>query len=358
MYTVQLREELRNNLASRYELTPLATLEDIPDFAVNEYILVDEEGVSSTDLYQFCNSHFDHQIIYIADSPSTTLQSMASTLKILILPAKELLAYLDKNHGSPAMQPILTFWGVLPGLGTTTMALALADVLTIQYGLSVGVLGLNLYDPGSWITPHASHYLDDIQTLLPLRQLTSQKLKSNMYTLPSGASYLMGHRTQIDALEKYTIRDISYLIHQAQTVFDLVILDAGSILNTPAALQALLSASTIFTVITDRQYIDDQFHQCYQTVLKPLNVPLENIFLVGNKMHNASFSILSQYAKNMNVTPLATMKNDQVPAYFAESSDEPIKSFTQEKDMKKALASMAELLASRYDFQPAAATRR
>ncbi|KPV42687.1 hypothetical protein [Alicyclobacillus ferrooxydans] len=350
MYFVTHTERFRQ-FVPNVSVDSVAQLSAIPDTAVNDLVLIDSDTVSTTDLYEHVTTHRDSKMVYVVDRITNPVQAMSTALKIPVITWDGLVSYLEKTERHIESRPVVTFFGVLPQLGTTTLCLAVASKLVETYRLRVGVLGLNLYEPGAWMISQPLHHLDELQSHLKERSLTPASLTENMYELKSGVRYLFGHRNQASALEKYTISDIAYLIEQAEQAFDLVILDAGSVFNTPAALQALITATLRFGVITDRMYVDRKFHQFSQSILRPLDIRTEDIFLIGNKMQQANERTLLAYARNLKAQPTRTSLPDEtLLLYQAEQHEDAISRFLEARTVGAGISLLAAMIAATYGY--------
>ncbi|SFV03670.1 MinD-like ATPase involved in chromosome partitioning or flagellar assembly [Alicyclobacillus macrosporangiidus] len=341
-------------MRTRYTLHDLASLADVPTEALADVVIVDEAAVDVADLREYRELRPELTMVYLVNGITPAKETFGTAYKISVLDAASLMTYLRTLEGSRNDQPVLTFWGILPQLGTTTIALSVATYLAQEYNLSVGVLGLNCYNPGSWAVTDPSYYLDDLRSFIRLKQLTPEKLKSSMDVLPSGVSYLLGNRNQTAALQ-FRPEDMSYLISTAKSAFEVVVLDAGSILNTAPALQALLSASCLYAVTTDLLYAQTQFQLHAQHALSPLGIDPEHILLVGNRMQQVK--LLTAHAKAMGVTPLAAIPEMREIAYYAEQQPDKLRLFLDQRRWKDAMRLITEGIAAKYAMAAAASRK-
>lgn len=335
MFTVGFRDDLMTLVQSVYPVERKATLAELPSDAITDIILADESGVSTHDLASYLEQRPEIRLTYVVDTITTTKESFCVAHRIAIVQKDNLLSYLEEMTLEHNEQMVLAFFGALPQLGTTTIALSVASVLAQTSGLTVGVLGLNLYNPGTDFVSGTTNTLDDLRSLLHLKQLTPAKLRASMQEVYPGVSYLTGNRNVLNAME-YLPTDISYLINTAKKTYEVVVADLGSILNTAAALQGLVMATHRYVVTRDLLVSQNRFLDQSQYVLKSLSIAPEDLLLVGNQIKSSSN--LRDYARSMGVSPLTTIPAFSDLGYYvdAESTDK-LKLFFSQKKFKSSI---------------------
>jgi len=350
MVIIGLREDLKSLFRQNIDVSFYDSL-DGAQVSDGEMVLVDSHSVPADSLSGFGSGC---TLVYLADNRTPAIVNAAQQIGMRIVTLEELdgfLASLVKRDPS-----LITFWGVYPQLGTTTIAASVGHYLVQHYDARVGMLQLNLYETGAWILPEAIHFLDDIKPFLNSGQLTPDQLRSSMNTFPSGLMYLAGNRNQTIAL-RYTMEEIRHLIDMAKRTFDIVVLDIGSVLNHSAAFQGLLSG-TIYAVITDRLAAQNQFAAHQQHVLNPLGIRSEDIFLVGNRMHSRNQRTFTAFAEATGTTPLVQIPEMSEIAWYSEQQSNRLKGFLDEKGYVREIKRLAETVATHNAFQEVAATRR
>ncbi|MFD1674152.1 AAA family ATPase [Alicyclobacillus fodiniaquatilis] len=319
---------------SKYKIEIIESMHSMPPGTVNEIVLIDEKGIELQDLLTQIEGQSDSSIVYVVDDVSNAKQAFASAHGMHIVRANALMSYLEEIHTDIHKQPVLAFWGVLPQLGTTTIALAVANQLALSTGMNVGILGLNLYNPGTSFAHDVTNTLDDVRPLLSLKQLTPTKLRESMQLMSQGVWYLPGPRNPLNAME-YQPEEIAYLISNAKQAFELVIVDVGSILNTAAALQSLVMATLRYVVTKDLLECQERFISQSQYILKSLSINTEEILLIGNQMRQPNH--LRDYAKTMNVLPVAAIPSFPELPYYSENEEDKLRLYFAQKKFKQAI---------------------
>lgn len=324
-----LQEAVNQMITESYpDVTVAPAFEDISDR--NDLLIVDEKTLSQVDLIAYRETT-DRPVVCLVDEERPHYHSIAAAHRIEFIRRSYLQIFLERKFKDVKTKPILAFWGVMPQVGTTSVAVSVASQLVQQHDLSVGVLGLNLYDPGSWVVTHPSIHLDDLLPFINARNLLPDRLRENTHTLYSGAHYLLGNKNPLLSL-KYSTRDIDFLLDLASEMYDILILDLGSYLNTAAALQGLTRATYRYVVAPDLIYAGERFSQSVQTVLRPLGINTEELMLIGNRMNQPRR--LTGYAKSMNVTPITGIP--EIQTFFTPGSD-VIKTFMDQGKWKRAM---------------------
>ncbi|WP_436664464.1 AAA family ATPase (plasmid) [Alicyclobacillus acidoterrestris] len=338
MYAIGFREELLKQIRKHFNIKIEHTLSALPTSAIDERILVDSASVELPEIYEYKSARPEFKITYVVDEITPSQTHFAAAHHITLVAADRLVSYLQEEAPADNTTPILAFWGVQPRLGTTTIALSVARVLANEQNQSVGMLGLNAYNPGSWMMKERSHHLDNIHSFLKTKQLTRDLLIQSMEHSHK-VRYLLGERNQTRALE-YTAEEIRYLIDIARNSFDIVILDVGSILNTPLALEGLDMATHRFVVANDSMVTKEVFESQFDYVLRPLGIKREELMLVGNFLNTKG---VQAFAKSLSLTPIAAIQDLPGISLYAESNQQDgLKPFWDEKPFKRAVESISQ----------------
>ncbi|GMA65650.1 hypothetical protein NZD89_27990 (plasmid) [Alicyclobacillus fastidiosus] len=335
MYAIGFRQDLLNELTQQFHVKVVHTLSALPTSAIDERVLVDSNSVDQTEVYEYKSARPEFKITYIVDEITHTIASFAAAHNIHLVTPSKLISYLQEESPNENPKPVLAFWGVQPRLGTTVIALSVARSLASEHNQSVGMLGLNAYNPGHWMLKDHNHHLDNIHSFLQMKKLNRDLLLNSM-EYPHKVRYLLGERNQTRALE-YQVEEISYLIDFARSIFDVVLLDVGSILNTPLALQGLSFATHRYVVANDSIVTQQVFESQYDYVLRPLGIDKTDLMLIGNQLRGKS---MQTFAKSIEITPIASIPDLPGISLFAESNADGLKPFWDEKPFKRAIDSI------------------
>ncbi|WDL99809.1 hypothetical protein [Alicyclobacillus sp. ALC3] len=326
---------LRDSLQGQLSMPMYRTFAELGDVHETQY-LVDSAGVEKSELYTFMEEHPNATLTYVVDSMSPTMSTFAAAHSIQLIEPERVVASLRADENEAKQTPILAFWGVYPRLGTSIIAMAVGHVLAEQHGKSVGMVGLNAYNPGHWMLNDTEHHLDDISSFLQHRKLDRQVLLGSMESAYR-IKYLPGLRNQTNALMLQP-EHVRSLIDVAQSCFDVLILDLGSILNTALALEGMNAATQRFVVANDLVSTQKQFFDHIDYVLKPLGIDPDQLLLVGNQLHGKSNS---GFAKSIGLLPMAAIPTFPSIDLYAEQQPDPLKLFFAEKTFRKAAEAIA-----------------
>lgn len=335
MIVIGLREELK----LRVSIPNCNTIEDLglieQHLREDTRVMVDSQTVNQSDLYRFKEEHPDFEIIYIVDEPEGAIKAFAMAHNLKLIQPHQVAAFVAGSREAKQVSPTLAFWGVFPRLGTTTIALAVGKILAEQHNRSVGMLSLNGYNAGDWMLQNRDHHLDDLVSFLQHKKLDRDTLFSSIVNV-GRLRYLPGLKNQTQALNLEP-EHIQTLIQMSQSLFDVVILDLGSVLNTPMALQGMQSATHRYVVANDLISTQKQFFDHYDYVLKPLGMAQEQFMLVGSQLHGKG----ERFAKSLNLLPVAGIPYYPSIDLYAEQQPEPIELFLKEKQFRKAVETIA-----------------
>jgi Flp pilus assembly CpaE family ATPase len=327
---------LRNSLQKQIAARMCNSLADIENMNEREELLVDSATVDQSELYSFRQQHPDCVLTYIVDDINQTMTAFAAAHNIRLVQPQKLSSYLSEQESTRHQVPILAFWGVYPRLGTTTIALSVAHVLASQHGKSVGVLGLNAYNPGNWPLHERNHHLDDITSFLLHKKVDRETLLSVMESAYR-VKYLPGMRNQTQALILQP-EHVDSLLETASSLFEVLVLDLGSILNTALALQGMKCATHRYVVANDLVSTQRQFFDHLDYVLKPLGIKQDELMLVGSQLHGKG----TGFAKAVGLVLLAGIPFFPSIDLYAEQQAEPLKLFLGEKQFRKAVETIAQ----------------
>lgn len=332
MYSYHLRESLQPLLAQYNVLAEM----NIPEKAD---VFVDH--LTPQELLDLKSAHRHWSLHYIVDTIPMTLRAFSEAHQIpLILPMK-LESYLLEMQ-TTQVHPVAVFWGVQPQLGTSLTAVAFAEALAKKYTVSVGVLNLNMYSDGTWLFPETRHQLHELQSYFQLRGLTPDRLKDSM-EVSRGIHFLPGNHNPLLGLH-YTPEHMEYLIDVAKHTFEVVVLDAGSILNTAPAICSLRAATHRYLVSGDLLTMQSQYQHQLEYILKPLG--LQEILLIGNRMRNPTN--LPAFAKGMDVLPLVAIKEFPDISYYTEDRTDPLSMYWEEKQFSRAIDTLVSGFAKSF----------
>lgn len=213
--------------------------EDLPavELVQDQVLMVTSEAVSFGDLPEWREQYAAADLIYLYEERgisgwyAVALLCQQLNIKFIrpLIGVENMLHQLDSWYKTSDDQPnVIGVFGVLPGVGTTTVAATLAQTYA-RAGKKVILLGLNVYNPG-W-EEEAPVTLDRWRQRLIARMLQPEDF-SQLVSV-QGFEYLPGNQDALAALD-FTEEEITYLIQEASRQTDVVIADFGAIPESAA----------------------------------------------------------------------------------------------------------------------------
>lgn len=185
------------------------------------------------------------------------------------------------------LSKVITGISALPQLGLTTSLLMIGMTLSRLSGKSIGIFGLNGWNPGDSGLNYSGKYLDELWGNLQGRQLQTHELTGKMQQLAPRVYYLAGSR-DLKKLYYYNTEGTAWLIDRAKECFDLVLLDAGSYLDHALAAQSILASDLLLVQMHQRQQAKVQWQRMCDHILQPVfRWEERQSLLLFNQMHRS-----------------------------------------------------------------------
>lgn len=213
------------------------------------------------------------------------------------------------------LENVVAISGTHPQVGVTQTALSIASAIHHEYGKSVGIIGLNAYNPGIISTVKSKDTLDQVYDLIKNNILTPKKLL-NMMVEVNGIKYLLGNDDVLKNFE-YEEEPIENLIRMASESFDIVILDLGSIYDNALSLSGLKLAQMHVLLCSQQEISSVMFQKWKEKVLIPLDILPEDSIVVVNKYRDDLIKTMNQLSKEFNMPLMA-----KIPYLFGAIDDE------------------------------------
>ncbi|WP_054029070.1 hypothetical protein [Bacillus sp. FJAT-28004] len=271
-------------------------------FKDNSIIVVSEQYADVKMIIQLREENpnakiFYHVTMYADASEAKAIQSTLIAYDTRVIPpystGKQIADFVAAELFSKTkgISRVVTALGSLYGVGVTSSLILLGKQIVDMSNIRVAIIGLNGFNPGTNCIEYNGKYLDEIWGLLDGKQMQPADLEEKMVELHDGLFYLAGNR---DVLKVYTYtpEGIAHLIDLAKQRFDLVILDAGHHMDTPLAVQAILSSDLKLVYTNQRTAAREAWSRYKDQVLeRELGLDVEhakNIWLVCNMMYPTS----------------------------------------------------------------------
>lgn len=277
-------------------------LGEILKFEEKSIIVVSDQYADIKTMIQIRSENPEAEIFYFVQlyEDATEAKAIQSTLKahnIRVLPpyltGKQIAEQIETElfTSSKGSSRVVAALGTIYDVGLSSSILLLSKQITEVSNIRVGVIGLNGWNPGTTFINYKGKYLDELWGVLDGRQMQPEDLDEKMDELHPGVFYLAGNRDMLK-IYTYTPEGIKHLIDLAKQRFDLVILDVGHHLDTPLAVQAILSSDLMFVYTNQRTAAKENWFRYKEQVLeRELGMDIDqakNIWLVCNKMFPSS----------------------------------------------------------------------
>ncbi|OEF99450.1 hypothetical protein BHF71_09060 [Vulcanibacillus modesticaldus] len=272
------------------------TLEDLDE---SKILVISDREISYNELFHFFEMKKNYpknnqQIFYILsdvyrEQITDNIISIGKTRSITIIPPKLTTSQIvrkvlekvfpDINDES---KNIITFFGADSKVGTTMIAQSTAEMLANRTDLKIGLLFLNGNPSTNYLMVKRKTGLDYIKIKLinnilkPEEMIEScYKSRENLYVLP-GIDYLLDVRY-------YHPENVERLIQLANEKFNLVIIDAGSNIDSGLAIAALNATKYKYLVTTQQEITRKNFERLENQIFKRLQIESGEFMLVVNK---------------------------------------------------------------------------
>lgn len=250
--------------------------------------------------------------VYAGKQRRSAVIDVCGALNVHFVPREEVLvdavthAVFQSEDGGKELANVISFIGTRPQVGVTSIVLAVAKRMAQLSPINIGVLQMNEYNPGiSFIEQYTGEYLDGLKSQLASSILTPAALKSSMCHV-HGFWYLAGNR-DVKYSGMFRPEEAEQLILTARDAFDLVLIDAGGLLDNALAIVSLDRANKRFLVVDQSMAAYENWIRTAEVVLGPMRIEPSQFYLVVNRMHHApdlaTYSQLeSLYATNIYST--------------------------------------------------------
>jgi len=199
---------------------------------------------------------------------------------------------------------VFTFFGADAKVGTTMMAQCVSERLA-KVSERVVFLPLHGRVGDEYLNLEFDHGLDDIKTKLQNKVLSHREITDLCIKSKAGYYFLPGLRNQL-LRRHFHPEQIVYLIQQLESLFDTVIIDAGSNIDLGMSIAALNCSPNRFLVTTQQEIVKKRFLDLNTQILKKLSI--DQFMLVINKyVDSPSLDRTQKIAKDYNATYVASL---------------------------------------------------
>lgn len=243
---------------------------------------------------------------------------------------------------------IITFFGADSKVGTTMIAQSTAELLAKNTGLKVGLLFLNNSPSNYYLRKNDKLGIDGIKNKLFNNILTPTELIDSCLQPVPNLFILTGVEYLLDA-RQYHPEYIDRLIKLAAEKLNIIIIDAGSNVDSGITIAALNATKYRYLVTTQQENIRKNFERIDRQVLKQLYIDSGSFILVLNK-YVSSNNIYSavQLAELYKMALAVHVPNLDLLGWQAEFDQKSLLEYEQ-SDYNKQLDILSRLIASQMN---------
>lgn len=204
---------------------------------------------------------------------------------------------------------IVTFFSAAGNTGTTNTVFSVAQSLVKHSDMRIGVLCLNGWDDSADYIETPSAYLDTLKSRLAGRKLNDDaELLERFTEIQSERLYILAGNRNRRMERLYTPEEVEYLIERAESIFDVVLIDAGSHLDNALSAQAIYATNHHYALLSQQPKVLKRFKQLYDDILHPLSIEKRNLNIVLNMYQEKSYLLNDkQIAKELEVDVINTI---------------------------------------------------
>lgn len=355
---IELKKSLENT--NLFEVSIIRELKESKELDSSDLIVIADFELSLNEIIIMVDTDKinilkNKQLFYIltktySSQTISNIIAIADSRKVNIIPPKLTTSQIVTNivqkvfpdvHDNTSS--IITFFGADSKVGTTMIAQSTAELLAKNTGLKVGLLFLNNNPSNYYIRKKDKLGIDGIKNKLFNNILTSSELVDSCLQTAPNLFILTGVEYLLDA-RQYQPEYIDRLIKLAAERLNIIIIDAGSNIDSGIAIAALNATKYRYLVTTQQENIRKNFERIDRQVLKQLQIDSGSFMLVLNK-YVSSNNIYSaaQLAELYKMTLAVHIPNLDLLGWQAEFDQKSLLDYEQ-SDYNKQLDNLSRLI--------------
>lgn len=360
---IELKKSLENT--NLFEVSIIRELKESKELDSSDLIVIADFELSLNEIIIMVDTDKinilkNKQLFYIltktySSQTISNIIAIADSRKVNIIPPKLTTSQIVTNivqkvfpdvHDNTSS--IITFFGADSKVGTTMIAQSTAELLAKNTGLKVGLLFLNNNPSNYYIRKKDKLGIDGIKNKLFNNILTSSELVDSCLQTAPNLFILTGVEYLLDA-RQYQPEYIDRLIKLAAERLNIIIIDAGSNIDSGIAIAALNATKYRYLVTTQQENIRKNFERIDRQVLKQLQIDSGSFMLVLNK-YVSSNNIYSavQLGELYKMTLAVHIPNLDLLGWQAEFDQKSLLDYEQ-SDYNKQLDNLGRLIASQMN---------
>lgn len=181
------------------------------------------------------------------------------------------------------MNKIVTFFGASAGVGTTMLSLDIALQLAerrkkVMYVFASSNPSTDFLDNSKF----ANRSLDELRPSLRAGNITKEEILNVCYK--KDKLYILPPIKDMTLIRTFTENDLKNIFDLIKDDFDNIIVDAGSNIQYPLGISALLTNDQLFVVLTQQEKVINRYVLLKETILKPLQLKHSIIVNMYNRI--------------------------------------------------------------------------
>ncbi len=352
--------ELQNAI-ERTGYFQLSIINHLQDVESSQVIVISDQEMSYNELYLALDSKdslIKEQLIFYLltdfynDHMINNLISLSSMKNITIIPPKLTTSQIvervmektfpDRNE---TRRNIITFFGADNKVGTTMVAHSTAEMLSKNIKGNIALLLLSGKPSTCYIKRKEKIGLDDIKIKLMNNILTAEELIESCEKEDNHLYILPGVEDLLD-IRHYHPEHIDRLIQLAAERFQVVIIDAGSNIDSGLSIAAINATKNKYLVVTQQETTRKNYERIDGQVFRRLQINASDFMLIVNKyLKSNHIYSAKQIADLYNMTLAAYIPHLEFLGWQAEFDHKTLLHYDNEP-YNQTIEQLSQLIAS------------
>lgn len=277
-----------------------------------DILIIKDDLVSTLELNEKFESMKIEKCFYIMSDVhhSDLYESMIELKGIRLIPpdmtAKQVFQFVYKHldHNYKAKSRVFTFFGADRKVGTTMIAQSVAESL-VKVSDRVLFLPLDGHLGDDFVHINSQFGIGDLKSKLQTKVLTETEINELCLVAGSGISIMPGLR-QILSRKMFHPEHISYLIDMLENMYEIIIIDAGSDIESGMCVAALNVTSNRFLVGTQQEIVKRRFSDLKSQILNRMNV-YQFLLIINKYMEMNALDTPDKLSKHFDSALLTTL---------------------------------------------------
>jgi MinD-like ATPase involved in chromosome partitioning or flagellar assembly len=293
---------------SEYKIIPVKEL----FFYENNYYVISDEEISFTRLLSKLENKYRYKISYILSNcyettEITNIISVGKSNGINIIPpntsedqvCQNILRNINPNFSvNFNNKKIVTFIGADSKVGVTMVSQSIAEIISVNTDLKVCFMLLNECKGGNYFQNPQNKSIDNIRSKLSSKLINNEdilnvsiRINKKLYIIPGPADILN--------MRYYFPEDLELLIDKASKMFDILIIDSGSKIDSALTTAALNSTCHKILVTTQQNNAINNYEKISSQIFDLMGLNYKEFMIVINRYRNLTYLFSVSELTNM-----------------------------------------------------------